>query len=61
VAVGVPNALAGHTVDFPSWVTVDNANGLPRMANGRQPLPTGEAGLGLEIDRSALTLLASMR
>ena len=61
VAVGVPDHLAGHTVDFPSWVTVDNASGLPRMANGRQPLPTGAAGLGVQIDHSALTLLASIR
>lgn len=55
VAVGVPARLVGHTVDFPSWVTVDNATGLPVPANGVQALPDPTvAGLGVTVDRDAL-------
>lgn len=55
VAAGIPERLMGHTVDFPSWVTVDNATGLPAPTAGRQPLPSPtEPGLGVVVDRGAL-------
>lgn len=55
VAVGVPERLVGHTVDFPSWVTVDNAAGLPAPVDGAHALPDPAVpGLGVTVDRSAL-------
>lgn len=55
VAAGVPPRLTGHTVDFPSWVTVDNASGLPAARDGVQSLPDpAVAGLGVTVDRAAL-------
>lgn len=48
-----PEANQAHTVDFMTWVTVQNATGMPDPSGGRLHLPKG-TGLGVEADVAAL-------
>jgi L-alanine-DL-glutamate epimerase-like enolase superfamily enzyme len=51
--LSTPEALRFHTVDFMNWVTVRNADGMPRSANGQIAAPI-RPGLGLRTRRETL-------
>jgi L-alanine-DL-glutamate epimerase-like enolase superfamily enzyme len=53
LALGVPERLRVHTVDFHRWWTADNASGLPPVVDGAQRPPDGP-GLGVTVDEAAL-------
>jgi L-alanine-DL-glutamate epimerase-like enolase superfamily enzyme len=46
LSLSTPEAFRAHTVDWPAWVTVSTADGLPSPRNGRLEPPAG-AGLGV--------------
>ena len=51
--LSTPEAARFHTVDFMNWVTISNAEGMPRTAEGQIWAPT-QAGLGLRVRRELL-------
>ncbi len=53
LSLSTPAALRLHTVDFNAWVAVSNATGMPAPVNGQLSVGAG-AGLGVEVDSSAL-------
>lgn len=53
-SLGIPQALRIHTCDFQTWVTVDNATGMPEAENGSIAAPAGP-GLGVNVDTDALS------
>jgi L-alanine-DL-glutamate epimerase-like enolase superfamily enzyme len=52
-SLGTPEALRVHTCDFHTWVTVENADGLPAPHEGRLAPPDGP-GLGLTVREAEL-------
>jgi cis-L-3-hydroxyproline dehydratase len=56
LALGVPEELRTHTVDFHHWVTVANGVTDIRCADGTIAAPTGP-GLGVTVDAHHLALL----
>ena len=53
LSISTPAARRAHTVDFHRWVTVSNGTGLPPTDGGLLRPPSG-AGLGIDVDVSAL-------
>lgn len=53
LSLSTPEQLRTHTVDFSSWVTVANAEGVPVARNGTLSAPVGP-GLGVYVHEPAL-------
>ena len=53
LSLSTPADLRTHTVDFSSWVTVANAEGVPVARNGTLSAPVGP-GLGVYVHEPAL-------
>jgi cis-L-3-hydroxyproline dehydratase len=53
LSLSTPERLRVHTVDWPSWVTVSVADGLPAPSEGAISAPAGP-GLGVEPRQSVL-------
>lgn len=53
LSLSTPVELRTHTVDFSSWVTVANAEGVPAARNGTLSAPVGP-GLGVYVHEPAL-------
>jgi len=52
-SLGTPEGLRMHTCDFHTWVTVENADGLPAPRDGRLAPPDGP-GLGVAVREAEL-------
>lgn len=53
LSMSTPERLRTHTCDFATWVTVDNAHGMPMPENGEVSAPVGN-GLGVDVLESEL-------